>query len=319
MLTWLLGLTGVGLLFLGGELAVRGSVSLARRLVLPPLLIGLVVVGFMTSMPELVVSLRAAVAGSTGITVGNVVGSDIANLLLILGIAILICPIAARRVSAKHDALVMTAAFLAVAVLGALGGLQRWQGLFLIAVLVVYVVWSYLIDSHTSTSEARLHVDEATAAESLPPGESLLLIVTLLIAGLAALLLGAMWVVTAATGIARLLGLSEAVIGLTVVSLGTSLPELAAAVASARHGHSELVIGNVLGSNIFNILGILGLAAVVRPLPIEHSLVVLELPLLIVASLALLPVFIGRMGLRRWTGGLMVAAYVVYFALKFRV
>jgi cation:H+ antiporter len=273
----------------------------------------------MTSMPELVVSLRAAVAGSTGVTVGNVVGSDIANLLLILGIAILICPIAARRVSAKRDALVMTAALLAVAVLGALGGLQRWQGLFLIAVLVVYVVWSYLIDSRTSTSEARLHVDEATAAESLPPGESLLLIVALLIAGLAALLLGAMWVVTAATGIARLLGLSEAVIGLTVVSLGTSLPELAAAVASARHGHSELVIGNVLGSNIFNILGILGLAAVVRPLPIEHSLVVLELPLLIVASLALLPVFIGRMGLRRWTGGLMVAAYVVYFALKFRV
>jgi cation:H+ antiporter len=319
MLTILLGLSGIALLFAGGELAVRGSVSLARRLSLPPLLIGIVIVGFMTSMPELLVSLRAVLAGNTGVAVGNVVGSDIVNLLLVLSVAAMISPIVAKRVSARRDALVMIAALVAITAFAGFGMLERWQGLLLIAALALYVVWSYRADSHGATREGALHIADAADAECLPPSEPVWSIVLLLIGGLALLALGATWVVTAATAAARSFGFSQDVIGLTVVSLGTSLPELAAAVASARHGHSELVIGNVIGSNIFNALGILGLCAFVRPLPVEHALLVFDIPVLVALSLALLPVFVGRSGLRRWAGWLMLAVYVGYFALRFLI
>lgn len=319
MLTWGLGLAGIGLLFAGGELAVRGSVSLARRLSLPPLLIGFVIVGFITSMPELVVSLRAISEGNTAVAVGNVVGSDIVNLLLVLGVATLISPIVARRVSARRDAIAMTAALVAVAALAALGAIERWQGLLMVLGLIAYVVWSYRKDSRVLSPEARLHIAEADQSECLPPAEPLWLVVVLLAGGLALLVVGATWVVTAATAFARSAGLSEAAIALTVVSLGTTLPELAAAIASARHGHSELVIGNVIGSNIFNALAVLGLCAMVRPMPIDRTIVLLDLPVLIAVSLALTPVFVGRVGLRRWAGGLMVAAYVAYFGLRFLV
>jgi cation:H+ antiporter len=319
MLTWLLGLSGIALLFAGGELSVRGAVSLARRLSLPPLLIGIVVVGFMTSMPELVVSVRATLAGDPVVAVGNVVGSDIVNLLLVLGVAAIISPIVAKRVSARRDALVMIAALAAITALSGFGVLERWQGLLMMAGLAVYVALSYRADSRSATREGALHIADAADAECLPPSEPAWAIVVLLIGGLALLALGATWVVTAVSAAARAFGLSEVAIGLTVVSLGTTLPELSAAIASARHGHSELVIGNVIGSNIFNALGILGLCALVRPMPIEPAFVVLDLPLLIVASLVLLPVFTGRSGLRRWAGWLMLVVYVGYFALRFLV
>jgi cation:H+ antiporter len=319
MITWLLGLSGIALLFGGGELAVRGSVSLARRLSLSPLLIGIVIVGFMTSMPELVVSLRAITGGNPLLAVGNVVGSDIVNILLVLGIATLIAPIAAGRVCARRDAIMMTAALLAITAAAAFGTIERWQGLLMVASLVAYVVWSYRSGSTRSTPEARLHIADAADAACLPPAEPIWLIVLLLVGGLGSLVLGATWVVTAATTIARSMGLSEAAIGLTVVSLGTTLPELSAAIASARHGNSELVIGNVLGSNIFNILGVLGLCALVTPVPVEHLFVVLDLPLLILLSLVLMRVFSGRTGLRRWAGAVMVVAYVAYFGLRFLV
>jgi cation:H+ antiporter len=319
MLTSLLGIAGICLLFAGGELAVRGSVSLARRLSAPPLLVGIVVVGFMTSMPELLVSLRAVTAGNATLAVGNVVGSDIVNLALVLGISALVSPIVARRVRARRDALTMIAALLLLAGFAAVGAVGRWQGLVMVLGLVAYVAWSYRTDSRAATPEGRLHVAEALAADALPPSEPVWLVVALVLGGLALLLVGAAWVVTAATAAARALGLSEAAIALTVVSLGTSLPELAAAIASARHGHSELVIGNVIGSNIFNVLGILGICAFVRPLPIAGAMLLLDLPILIATSVALMPVFAGRVGLRRWVGGAMCAAYVAYFGLRFLV
>jgi cation:H+ antiporter len=290
---------------------------LARRLSLPPLLIGIVIVGFMTSMPELLVSLRAALAGNTGVAVGNVVGSDIVNLLLVLGVAAAISPIVAKRVCARRDALVMIAALLAIAAFSGFGMIGRWQGLLMMTALALYVAWSYRADSRGTTREGALHIADAADAECLPPSEPPWAIVALLIGGLALLALGATWVVTAATAAARSFGFSEGAIGLTAVSLGTSLPELAAAIASARHGHSALVIGNVIGSNIFNALGILGLCAFVRPLAVERALLVFDLPVLIALSLALLPVFVGRSGLRRWTGWLMVVVYVGYFAFRF--
>ena len=319
MFTWFLGLSGIALLFGGGELAVRGSVSLARRLSLSPLLIGIVIVGFMTSMPELVVSLRAIMAGNPVLAVGNVVGSDIVNILLVLGIATLIAPIAAGRVCARRDAIVMTSALLAITACADFGTIERWQGFLMVASLVGYVVWSYRSGSARSTPEAQLHIADAADAACLPPAEPIWLIVVLLIGGLASLVVGATWVVAAVTVIARSMGLSPAAIGLTVVSLGTTLPELSAAIASARHGHSELVIGNVLGSNIFNALGVLGLCALVTPVPMEHLFVVLDLPLLILISLVLMPVFAGRRDLRRWVGVVMLVAYLAYFVLRFLV
>ena len=319
MLTWVLGLAGMGLLFAGGELSVRGSVSLARRLSLPPLLIGIVIVGFMTSMPELVVSLQAIMAGNPVLAVGNVVGSDIVNILLVLGIATLIAPIAAGQVCARRDAIVMTAALAAITAFAAFGTIEHWQGFLMVASLVAYVAWSYRSGSTRSTPEARLHIADAAEAACLPPAEPIWLIIVVLIGGLGSLVVGATWVVTAATEIARSMGLSEAAIGLTVVSLGTTLPELSAAIASARHGHSELVIGNVLGSNIFNALGVLGLCALVTPVPMERLFVVLDLPLLILISFALMPVLAGRRDLRRRAGAVMLVAYVAYFVLRFLV
>jgi cation:H+ antiporter len=225
----------------------------------------------------------------------------------------------AKRVSAKRDVLVMVAALAVITAASAFGTLERWQGLLLMAGLVVYVAWSYRADSRRVTREGALHLADAADAECLPSSEPFWSVVALLVGGLALLGLGAMWVVTAASAAARSFGLSEAAIGLTVVSLGTTLPELSAAIASARHGHSELVIGNVIGSNIFNALGILGLCALVRPLPIERAFVLLDLPLLIIVALALLPVFTGRSGLRRWAGAAMIAMYAAYFAIRFLV
>jgi cation:H+ antiporter len=213
----------------------------------------------------------------------------------------------------------MSVALVVVAAFSASGGIGPWQGLLMVVSLGVYVAWSYAVDSRVSTPEGRLHVADAACAECLPPSEPLWLVGVLLAGGLAALVVGAAWVVTAAMAVARSAGLPEAAIALTVVSLGTTLPELAAAVASARHGHSELVIGNVIGSNFFNILAVLGVCAIVRPLQIDHLILVLDLPFLIALTVALMPVFFGRVGLRRWTGGVMVAAYAAYFVVRFIV
>lgn len=291
---------GLVLLLGGGEGLVRGAVAFATRMRLPMAVVGAVVLGFGTSMPELLTSLSAAFAGAPGIAVGNVLGSNIANILLILGVAALLSPIRADA-AAMEDRVWLaagTALGIGVIVVGATVG--RVEGSILLAALAVYI-WRAL--TRDSGGEA------VPVIPDMGVGRMLLF----LGGGLVALIGGAWLLVEGATGIAQAFGVSETVIGLTVVAVGTSLPELATSVAAARKGEAELALGNVLGSNVFNLLAILGLTAAIVPIPVPPGLSPVDL--LVVAATAavlLLVLLLGRIG--RGAGAAFVVAYAGYVA-----
>lgn len=298
---------GLILLTIGAEYLVRGAISLANRLGMPPLLIGLTVVGFGTSMPELLVSLQAALGGSPAIAVGNVVGSNTANILLILGVAAVISPIAARIPNLKRDLVMMLLAAGAMLGLGYWGIVNFWLGLAMFALLAGYLA------RVTFTDRRRMTEDEAELAVKIAGWKEALFIV----GGLGALFVGADLLIDAATAIAREFGISEAVIGLTIVAVGTSLPELATSVVAAFRKHAEVALGNVVGSNIFNILGILGITAIVVPVPVEASMASFDIPFMLAISLALalLIVLAGRIS--RIAGAVMLAIYAGYVTWLF--
>lgn len=293
----LAGLTG---LFLGGEALVRGASGLAARLGLSPLLIGLTVVGFGTSMPELLVSVDAALRGVPAIAVGNVVGSNIANILLILGVSAVVWPLAGVA-DMRRDLVVMVLAALALVPLFAFGQVGRLAGGALVLGLAVYLVQAF-----RNPGEAPV---DAIAPMSVPKA---LLIAAL---GLVALVAGARFLVDGAVNIARAAGLTEAFIGLSIVAIGTSLPELATSLVAAVRRQSALAIGNVVGSNIFNVLGILGLTALISPIPVEGRFLTFDLPVMLAASLVLALVLWrgGQVGLL--AGLAALAAYAVYLWL----
>jgi cation:H+ antiporter len=295
---------GLALLTLGADFLVRGAISFARRLGMPPLLIGLTVVGFGTSMPELLVSLQAALAGSPAIAVGNVVGSNIANILLILGVSAAISPIAARIPNLKRDMAMMLVAALIMFGLGYWGIVSFLPGLAMFALLAAYLAWVTRSDRcGMTTEESELGVQLKAWKEAL-----------FILGGLAGLILGANLLIDAATAIAREFGISEAVIGLTIVAVGTSLPELATSVVAAFRRHAEIALGNVVGSNIFNILGILGLTAIVVPVPVETSMATFDIPFMVVTSLALIALILVAGRISRIAGLAMVAVYTCYVA-----
>ncbi len=293
---------GLVLLTLGAEFLVRGAVSFANRLGMPPLLIGLTVVGFGTSMPELLVSLQAALAGSPAIAVGNVVGSNIANILLILGVAAAISPIAARIPNLKRDMAMMLLAALIMLGLGIWGVVSFWLGIGMVILLAVYLAWVTRTDRRSMTAEeADLTVKLQAWIEAL-----------YIFGGLAGLIFGASLLIDAATALAREFGISEAVIGLTIVAVGTSLPELATSVVAAFRRHAEIALGNVVGSNIFNILGILGLTAVVVPVPVEPTMAGFDIPLMLAVTLALIALILVAGRISRFAGLAMLAVYTGY-------
>ena len=296
----LLVLAGLAALFLGGEALVRGAVDIARRLALPPLLIGLTVVGFGTSTPELLVSLEAALRGSPDIAVGNVVGSNIANVLLILGLAALVRPIPIRDGGLRRDALAMVAASLALAPAFALGVLGRGAGAALLAGLAAYLVIAW----RSSPAEPEI----PGAPRPAPLWRALLIAA----AGLVGLMLGARLLVAGATAIARDLGIGEAFIGLTIVAVGTSLPELAASLVAALRRQSEIALGNVLGSNVFNALGILGATALVAPIPVAPRFLAFDLPVMIAVAIGLAAALLTRPRIGRIAGGALLALYAAY-------
>lgn len=293
----LLILAGLAGLFFGGESLVKGASGLAVRLGLPPLLIGLTVVGFGTSMPELLVSVDAALRGVPGIAIGNVVGSNIANILLILGLSALVWPMAVAG-GLRRDLSVMLAAAVALAPLFALGELGRLAGLALVAGLAAYLVAAFRNPGGTEP--------DGFAPMTVPRA---LLIAGL---GLVALVVGTRLLVDGAVGIARAAGLSEAFIGLSIVAVGTSLPELATSVIAALRRQSALAIGNVVGSNIFNVLGILGATALIAPVPVEGRFLTFDLPVMLAVSAVLAAILWrgGRIG--RGAGAGLVLAYAVY-------
>lgn len=299
-------LAGLALLFVGGESLVRGAVALAARMRLSPFVIGLTVVGFETSTPELLVSVSAALKGSPDIAMGNVVGSNIANILLIVGVSAAIAPVALSLRPIARDLAVMTASTALLLLFAWLGMIDRWTGLAMFAALIGYLVWAIRAGAPADISSAGLPGKGEPLGTPATAG--------LLAGGLAGLMLGATWLVDSATQIARAVGLSEAVIGLTIVAVGTSLPELATSIIAAFRKQGEVALGNVIGSNIFNVLAILGATATIAPLTVADSFAAFDAPIALAATLALVAVIAFAKGLWRWTGAAFLIAYVAYIA-----
>ena len=293
-----LGLLG---LFFGGEALVRGSVGIARRLSISPLLIGLTVVGFGTSTPELLVSVDAAWRGVPDIALGNVIGSNIANILLIVGLSAIVWPIKVMGDTLRRDTAVMMAAGLALVPLFMMGQIGRISGVLLVAGLATYLFLAY-----------RQAGADATDEDDQPAPASVILSGLWVVGGLIALMVGARLLVDGAVSIARGYGISEAFIGLTIVAVGTSLPELATSLIAALRRQSEIAIGNIVGSNIFNLLGILGLTAVIAPVPVAPRFLSFDLPILIAVSLVLTLLLLTRPVIGRGVGIAMLLAYVAY-------
>lgn len=291
------GLVG---LFMGGEALVRGSVGLAQKMRIPPFLIGLTVVGFGTSMPELLVSANAALRGIPDIAIGNIVGSNIGNILLIAGVSALVWPIRISGDTMRRDTAVMMAATLALVPLFWMGTIDRIVGALLFGSLVAYLVTAYLAP--------RTQNEDDDLGSGAPLWQSLAWVVL----GLVALMIGARWLVDSSVNIARGLGLSEAFIGLTIVAIGTSLPELATSLVAAFRKQSEIAIGNIVGSNVFNILGILGITAMITPIPVADRFLTFDLPVMIAASLVLTGFLLLRPVIGRAAGGMLLVAYAVY-------
>ncbi len=301
---------GFVLLAIGGEALVRGAVGLASRLGISPLLTGLVIVGFGTSAPELATSIQAALAGAPGIALGNVIGSNIANILLILGISALILPLAVQPAAFFRDSLALagsTLLCLGAVMLGTIGPLA---GVVLIAALLAYLFWAYRSERGAGEPEGARH--EAEAADAAPAQHSVLVLGLMIVAGLAGAIFGAGLLVDGAVQIASAAGLSESVIGLTIVAVGTSLPELVACVVAVLRGHPDVALGNVVGSNIYNVLGILGATAIISPIAVPAEIAALDIWVLLSVSALFLVQLRSGWRVSRPEGGILLALYIAY-------
>ncbi|MBC8209743.1 MAG: calcium/sodium antiporter [Gammaproteobacteria bacterium] len=315
MMNFLFLLLGVALLTVGGEALIRGSLAAAMRFGISPLLSGLVIVGFGTSAPELVVSVGAALSQQPDIAIGNVVGSNIGNILLILGICALISPLAVKPMALRRDAVTVVAASILFIVLVGGSALVPVDAAILLLCLLAYLAWAYWSErSHTSPS-AELHKAESEELTTLPKSAAWTL--TIIMIGLLLLIAGSQVLLTGAVGIAQHLGVSEAVIGLTLVAVGTSLPELSISVIAALRGHADVAVGNVLGSNIFNLLGILGVSALLQPLPVHPRILQFDQWIMLGSALLLLVFLYTGRQLSRLEGGILLLGYAIYVGLSF--
>ncbi|MDN2565115.1 calcium/sodium antiporter [Aquibium sp. A9E412] len=301
----------VGLL-VGGDLLVRGAVGVARRFDVSPMVIGLTLVGFGTSAPELVTSLQAALIGSPGIALGNIVGSNIANILLILGLAALISPMAVAPAAFKRDGTVLVLATLACVAAVLAGTVGRPAGGFLLAGLAAFLALTFAIERRRHTAAADVYEAEAESLPVLKTGAPASLAVFAV--GLVITVLAARFLVQGAAALAADFGVSEAVIGLTVVAVGTSLPELATSAVAAVRRQSDVALGNVVGSNIFNVLGILGVTALVSPLAVPAEIARLDVWVMLAATALLVAVVVTGWRITRREGAALLAVYAGYIA-----
>jgi cation:H+ antiporter len=307
------------LLLLGAEVLVRGATRLAAALGVSPLVIGLTLVAFGTSAPELAVSVQAALAARPEIALGNVVGSNIFNVFLVLGLAALLAPVPVAQRLVWLDVPLMIAASALLWVLAA-NGLGRLDGLLLLAGLTAYTLF-VARESRRETDAIR----EEYARQFGPPvrraggGRAWRLDLLLIGGGLGLLVLGARWLVDGAVALARMLGVSDAVIALTIVAAGTSLPEIATSAVAAVRGERDIAVGNVVGSNLFNVLGIAGVAGLLAPagIPRMSALLHFDLPVMVAAAVACLPIFFTGHVIARWEGALFVAYYGAYTTYLF--
>lgn len=296
---------GFVLLIKGADRFVDGSSSVAARFGIPQLVIGLTIVAMGTSTPEAAVSITAAFSGNADITVGNIVGSNILNILIILGLSSVIVPIAVARSTVKYEMPFMILVTALLLLLGLDGTLGFADGIIMIAFFAAYLTYLFLMAKRDKTVQ---HEEESAKQISLPKA------VVFVIIGLAMIILGSSVTVNAASSIAEMLGMNERFIGLTVVALGTSLPELFTSVSAARKGNADIAIGNIVGSNIFNILFICGISALIIPVPFAQNFVFDMIVAIAAAILLTICCMIGKHQLKRWAGVLMLVLYAVYFA-----
>jgi cation:H+ antiporter len=306
---------GVAILVVGAEFFVKGASSLAERFGISQFVIGLVVVGFGTSTPELAVNIDAAVNGNTDIAIGNVVGSNIANVGVILGLAALIAPLAVHLRMVRVELPIMIAVSFLLWGLASFGQLVRWEGFILLGAFAAFLL--FLLKS---SKNEPADVQAEFAEENPKATRSPVWTIGLIVFGLIALMGGAHLCVVAAVTLAKMWGMSELVIGLTIVAIGTSLPELASSVMAAYRGNADIAIGNVLGSNIYNILCVLGITAIITPLPTAApTLMWLDIPVMIGFALVLVPMMLMGLKITRWNGALLLGAYAVYVGYLLQV
>lgn len=315
LLTVLFFIVGLAFLTLGAEWLVRGASRIAAWAGISPLVIGLTVVAFGTSAPELAINIHSAMSGQPDIAIGNVVGSNIANILLILGISAIVAPLVVQQQVVRQDVPLMIGISIATYLFALDGLISTLEGFIFFGALLFYI--GFLI--RQSRRESR-EVEREYEQEYIPSEQKnlrgWLLNIGLVAAGLGLLVLGARWMVDSAVEVARWMGVSELVIGLTVVAVGTSLPELATSVMAAAKGERDIAVGNVVGSNIFNLFSVLGLSAIVVPigLPISQAALHFDIPVMIAVAVVALPIFFTGFYIERWEGFLFLVYYVLYTA-----
>ncbi len=310
-------IAGLILLFLSGDALVRGAVSLANRFHVPPIIIGLTIISMGTSAPELFVSLQAAFEGAPGLAVGNAIGSNIANAMVVLGLPALIAPLVFTAPGIKRSALFMVGVSLGFAFISVDGMISSMDGILLVAALVIYLLYSVLAASKARQKklDARLaNPEELDIAEQT---DGLVKSLVFLGLGFVGLAIGAKLIVDGALGLAAIWGIGETVVGTTIVALGTTLPEIAATLAASFRGQAGVAIGNVIGSNIFNLLGILGITAILIPLPVAVSLLQFDLWVLLATSALLIPLAFMRRPLGKIFGAALTGSYLFYLFLSF--
>ena len=325
LLQSILFVVGISGVYFGAEWLVKGSSKLSRDLGIKPIVIGLTVVAFGTSSPELAVSLTASIKGSNDIAIGNIIGSNIANIGLILGVAAIVLPLKVEKVIMRRELPLMigiSAGLYFMAIdrkIGFVDGLLLFTGIILFIGYQIYHTLNSKKESRNSTASnpvSKTGTPESTTEESQTRRHLLSNIIYIVI-GLACLLVGSHVLVKSAIFIAGSFGISEMVIGMTVVAFGTSVPEMATSVVSVLKKESDICVGNVIGSNIFNILLVLGSVALVRPLNVERGTLFFEFPIMLLFSLALIPMIRGRLMVNRLAGIVLVSGYLAFIFLLF--
>lgn len=301
-------LAGLALLIAGAEGFVHGASAIALKLGVSSLLIGLTLLGFGTSAPELVISINAALEGAPGLVMGNIVGTNSANILLILGLGAALCPIPVHRTVLKRDGAMLITSALAGLAIVLLGYLDRIAGAIFLVLLVIYIVRTYQADKKAMAKTPNF--------SPKPTGlmGNIVFASLLAIGGLAIILVGARLFVDSAIELARLYGVSETLIGLTIVAVGTSSPEIVITILSAMRKQMDLALGNIIGSNIFNILGILGVTALVQPIPMPPEIIRLDIWVMLAATALMLTAAWTGKTIMRWEGWLFLGSYGVYLA-----
>jgi len=314
-MNYIMVFAGLMMLIIGGELLIRGAMSAANKLGVSSFLSGLVIVGFGTSMPELIVSVNAIINNNPSIALGNIIGSNIGNIGLIIGTCGLIAPLAFKQSALKRDAIVMLGSVILLILLGLVGHFSTTSGLIMLSALFAYLGFTIYKEKNLNSASHELHQDEGRTLHS-KPHKTWLVILSILL-GLGSLMLGAQWFVTGATNIATQLGVSEALIGLTLVAIGTSLPEFTISVMAVLRKQMDVAVGNVIGSNIFNILGILGISSLISPIPFVGRFTMFDQWALLIMTLGLTMFLLFSHSISKFKSMLLLIFYIIYIASSY--